>query len=137
MTTVGTAEKWSTASSWRCWAWSIGSSVVGALVVWGVSRLGGVDLTVQNGDETRTVGWLSVLVASALAAAAGTALLRILQRQQGAESGRKVWTWIAGVVFLVSLGLGPLSATTATAMITLSAMHLVVLIALIGAAWRH
>ena len=137
MTTVETAEKWSTASSWRCWAWPIGSSVVGTLIVWGVSHLGDVDLTVKNGDETRTVGWLSVLVASALAAAAGTALLRILQRQQGAEPGRQVWTWIAGVVFLVSLGLGPVSATTATGMITLSAMHLVVLIALIGGAWRR
>jgi hypothetical protein len=127
----------STAGSWQCWAWSAGSPVVGALVVWGVSRLGDVDLTVGSGDQRRTVGVLSVLVASALAGLAGTALLRMLQHQQGTIQGRKVWTAIAGVAFVVSLLLGPLSAATATGMITLACMHLVVLVALLGSAWRR
>src|SRR4051794_1086672 len=73
MTTVKEDLK-NTAAPWQCWAWSVGSPVVGALVVWGVSRLGAVDLTVGSGDQRRTVGVLSVLVASALAGLAGTSL---------------------------------------------------------------
>ena len=121
----------------RCWAWAVGSSIGGTLVVWAGSRLGAVDLIVKQGDTTRTVGWSSVLVASAVAALAGMLLLRLLQRRFGAERGRTIWTAVAVVVFLVSLLLGPLSATTATGVICLSIMHLVVLVALAGSAWRR
>jgi cytochrome bd-type quinol oxidase subunit 2 len=121
----------------RCWAWAVGSAMVGTLTVWAVSRLGDVDLIVKQGDTTRAVGWPSVLVASAVAALAGMLLLRLLQRRSGERRGRTIWTVVAVVVFLVSLLLGPLSATTATGAICLSIMHLVVLVALAGSAWRR
>lgn len=121
----------------RCWYWAVGSSIVATLTTWGVSRTGAVDLTVKQGDTSQTVGWPSVLIASAVAAAAGMLLLRLLQGRFGAPRGRTIWTAVAVVVFLVSLLLGPLSATTATGAICLSIMHLEVLVALIGSAWRR
>ena len=121
----------------RCWAQAVGSSTVAALVVWGLARLGDVDLSVPAGDGTRAVGWPSVLVAAGVAALAGMALLLILQRRLGRQRARTVWTAVAIVVFLISVGLGPASATTGTGMISLTTMHLVVLLALSGTVWHR
>src|SRR4051794_6980666 len=88
---------------YRCWWWAVGSSIVGTLVVWGAARLGDVDLSVQTGDDTRAVGWLSVLIASALAATAGMALLRFLQRRFAPQRARTIWAAVAVVVFLLSI----------------------------------
>jgi hypothetical protein len=122
---------------YRCWLWAVGSSIVGTLVVWGVARLGDVDLSVQTGDDTRAVSWVSVLIASALAATAGMALLRFLQRRFGPQRARTIWTAVAVVVLLLSILAGPLNAVTVPGMISLSAMHLTVLVALAGTAWRR
>jgi hypothetical protein len=118
-----------------CLKVTVPSAVGGSLAVWVVSRLGGVDLVVRTGDTTRTVGWLSVLVASAVAAAAGTALLAFLEPR--VRRARTIWTWLATAGYLVSLVAGPLSATTTTAAICLAAMHTVVWVALVGSAWRR
>ena len=64
----------------RCLAWAVPSAVAGTLAVWVVARLGGVDLVVGSGDDARTVGWVSVALVSALAAAAGSLLLALLGR---------------------------------------------------------
>jgi hypothetical protein len=120
--------------NWRCWAVTMASAVGGSLVVWSISRLGDVDLIVRSGDDRRTVALVSVLIMSALAAAAGLALLRILQQRM--NNGRAVWTGIASVVFLLSL-VGPLGAVTTGAAIVLIGMHTAVYASLMGTAWRR
>jgi hypothetical protein len=118
----------------RCLAWSVPSAVTGTLIVWGVARLGGVDLVVGSGAEARTVGWVSVAVVSALAAAAGSLLLALMARRL--RRGRAWWAAVATAVLLLSLG-GPLGAANAQAVATLVAMHVVVWAALMGTAWRR
>ena len=122
------------ATNWRCWAVTVGSAVVGSFVVWGISRLGDVDLVVRSGDDRRTVGLVGVLVMSALAAAAGMALLAVLQKR--IRNGRVVWMAIASAVFLLSL-IGPLGAVTTNAVVVLIGMHTAVYVALVGTAWRR
>jgi Family of unknown function (DUF6069) len=117
----------------RCLAWAVPSAVAGTLAVWVVARLGGVDLVVGSGDDARTVGWVSVALVSALAAAAGSLLLALLGRL---PRGRAWWTAVATAVLLLSLG-GPLGAATADAVVVLVAMHVVVWLALVTTAWRR
>ena len=116
----------------RCLAWTVPSAVVGTLIVWVVARLGDVDLVVGSGAGSRTVGWVSVAVVSALAAAAGTLLLALMARL---PRGRDWWTAVATGVLLLSLG-GPLGAANAAAVVTLAAMHVVVWVALVSTARR-
>lgn len=95
-----------------------------SLAVWGISQLGGVDLVVRTGDGSQTVGWVSVLLASAVATAIGTVMVQLLRRRL--RHGRAVGFWVATVVFLLSLLLGPAAATTASAAFVLGTMHAVV-----------
>jgi hypothetical protein len=117
----------------RCLRYTIPSAVTGTLVVWAVSRLGGVDLVVGTGADARTIGWLDVAVVSALAALAGTLLLAFMANRL--EHGRRWWTAVATGVLLLSLS-GPLGATTGAAVVTLAAMHVVVWLALVTTAWQ-
>jgi hypothetical protein len=118
----------------RCLAWPVPPAVAGTLIVWGVARLGDVDLVVGTGAEARTVGWVSVAVVSALAAAAGSLLLAVMARRL--RRGRAWWAAVATAVLLLSLG-GPLGAANAQAVATLVAMHVVVWVALMSTAWRR
>jgi hypothetical protein len=95
-----------------------------SLVIWAVAQLGDVDLVVRTGGGTTTIGWGSVLLASALATAAGTVTLAFLRRRL--RRGRTIGFWLVTVLFLLSLVAGPLAATTPTAGAVLGTMHAVV-----------
>ena len=118
----------------RCARLAVLSSVATTSVIWALARAGDVDLAVRSGGGTRTVGWVSVLVASALATVAGLALLRVLEARL--DRGRQVWTGVAVGVFLASLVAGPAAATGVAAGLSLGAMHAAVLAVLLEAAWR-
>ncbi|WP_088318583.1 DUF6069 family protein [Kineosporia sp. R_H_3] len=106
-----------------------------ALALWAAARLAGVDLTVRTGDGTTTVGWPAVLLASAVATAAGTTTLVLLHRRL--RRGRTIGFWLATVVLLLSLVVGPLGATTTAAAFVLGTMHAVVWGVLVGPVRRR
>jgi len=72
----------------------------------------------------RTVGLASVIVTSVVAGLAGWASLALLTRVT--QRGRVIWTWLAAAVTAISAG-APMQLTgTASAAVSLVAMHLVV-----------
>jgi hypothetical protein len=95
-----------------------------ALATWSLwTQVGGVELTVQSGDEVQTVGLGSVVAVAAIMPIAGVLLLRALQ--PWLSRGLRWWTAVAGTVMLISM-LGPLGATTAMAGVALASLHLLV-----------
>ena len=106
-----------------------------SLVVWAISQLADVDLVVTSGDGTSTIGWPSVLIASAVAAAIGTATLAFLRRRL--PHGRTIGFWLATVVFVLSLVAGPIHATTPAAAFVLGTMYAVVWGAVTGGSRRR
>jgi hypothetical protein len=134
MTTLGTSPARGRTRALRCGQVAVVSSASSALVVWALARAAGVDLVVRSGGGTRTVGWVSVLVASTIATLAGLALLALLDARL--DRGRQVWTGVATGVFLASLVAGPAAATGPAAGVSLGAMHAAVWLVLLQTAWR-
>jgi hypothetical protein len=94
----------------------------------------GVDLTVGPGGRAQSVGLGSVVLTSLVAGLLGWALLALLESRS--RRAATVWTAIAIVVALLSLG-GPLSAGAgAAASVVLVALHAVVAAVLIPALRR-
>ncbi|MCG5444532.1 DUF6069 family protein [Micromonospora sp. NIE79] len=89
----------------------------------------GVDLAVRSANSTRQVTVASVIVATAVAALAGWALLAVLERRT--DRSRVWWTSIAVAVLLLSLVLGPPSGVGGGAKATLALLHLSVGVILI------
>ncbi|MEU8391235.1 DUF6069 family protein [Micromonospora sp. NPDC048842] len=89
----------------------------------------GVDLAVRSADSTRQVTVAAVIVATAVAALAGWALLAVLERRT--NRSRVWWTSIAVVVLLLSLVTGPPSGVGGGAKATLALLHLSVGVVLI------
>jgi len=82
-----------------------------------------------------TMGLVSVVVTAVVVAAAGAGLLRVLERRT--PEARRVWTGVAMAALVVSL-LGPASARTVQAALTLAALHLVVgAVVIVGLRRRH
>jgi hypothetical protein len=96
-----------------------------ALAVWAVAvPLAGATLTVRSGDGTQTVGWVSVLVTSLLAALVALGLTLVLERV--ASRPTLVWTIAAPPALLASLT-GPLgSGVGTTTVLVLITLHLAV-----------
>ena len=96
-----------------------------AVAVWVVATLAGADLTVSlGGQPTQKVTVINVIVAALVGSLAGWGLLALLRRFT--NNARMIWTVIAIVFALFSLG-GPLSATASTGTkVALVAMHLAV-----------
>ena len=97
-----------------------------AVAIWIVATLAGAELTVSfgPGQPIQKVTVVNVVVAALVGSLAGWGLLALLRRFTA--NARAVWTVIAIVVALVSLG-GPLSATaSAGTKVSLVAMHLAV-----------
>ena len=83
----------------------------------------GVDLAVGEGDGSRTIGLVSVVVSTLVAALVGWAALVLLGRW---SRGRRTWAWAAATLTVLSL-VSPLTmADSAAAALTLSAMHVAV-----------
>jgi nitrate reductase gamma subunit len=82
----------------------------------------GVDLAAHSGESTRQITVGAVVVAAAVAALAGWALLALLERRTG--RARVWWTSIAVAVLLLSLLVGPLGGVGAGAKLSLALLHL-------------
>ncbi|WP_410821042.1 DUF6069 family protein [Micromonospora sp. 050-3] len=89
----------------------------------------GVDLAVRSANSTRQVTVAAVVVATAVAALAGWALLAVLERRS--NRSRVWWISIAVAVLLLSLVLGPPSGVGGGAKATLALLHLSVGVILI------
>jgi hypothetical protein len=112
-----------TARSWqRRLAVTALMTVAGAVAVWAVAQLAGVDLRVHSGASVRPVGLGSVVTVSLIAAVAGGLTHRLAIRR---TRGHGLWTAVAAAVLVVSLS-GPASATTVAGGAALAAMHLLV-----------
>ena len=102
----------------------VGATVAAALAAWAIlAPLAGIELAAQQGTRIE-VGAVSVFFASAAMAFAGWGLLAILERRT--LNARKVWTVVAVIVCITSLG-SPLNSGIGTgAKLGLAALHLVV-----------
>jgi hypothetical protein len=104
---------------------TIAAATVGALVLRAVeTRLIGVDLAVRTGDVVQHISAVSV-AATALAAGLAGSLTAWLLARLAPRRCRTVWTVLASAVLVISL-LGPLGATSAAAVVSLMALHLLV-----------
>jgi len=115
----------------RARALGVAGAVLAALAVWTAAvPLLGVDLLVRpGGGRTQTVGPGSVVIASLIASLLGWALLALLEHRTG--RARTIWTAVALVVVLLSLGAPLTGGITTTAAVTLTLMHLAVAAVLI------
>ncbi len=131
-TTTGTRPK--TQVPWTTDLSIVVAAMVSATVLWvSAAVLGGVDLFIQQGDDLRQVGGLSVVVTAGVAAALGALAMHGLERLVSRPV--TIWTGVACTVAVLSL-LGPLGATTASATGTLMALHAVVAAVVITAVRR-
>jgi len=97
-----------------------------AVAIWIVATLAGADLTVSfgPGQPIQKITVVNVIVTALVASLAGWGLLALLRRF--ATNARAIWTAIAIIFALLSLG-GPLSAiASAGTKVSLVAMHLAV-----------
>ncbi|MEV4656599.1 DUF6069 family protein [Micromonospora sp. NPDC049301] len=89
----------------------------------------GVDLVAGTGNATQQITVAAVVVAAAVAALAGWALLALLERLT--NRARAWWTSIAVAVLLLSLLVGPPSGVGGGAKAALALLHLSVGVVLI------
>jgi hypothetical protein len=91
---------------------------------WGIAHsLLGIEMTVGSDDSLRHVDSLAVTLTALGVGFAAWGLLTLLERHTA--NARAVWTRIAVGVLAVSL-LGPLGATTGSALTALAVLHLLV-----------
>jgi hypothetical protein len=101
-------------------------ATVAATAIWAVAATAGADLTVTFGPDQpiQKVTVVNVIVAALVGSLAGWGLLGLLRAFTG--KARTIWTVVAILAALLSLG-GPLSATaSAGTKASLVAMHLAV-----------
>lgn len=106
--------------------WVVLGATAAAVAIWVVATLAGADLTVSFGavQPIQKVTVVNVVVAALVGSLAGWGLLALLRRFT--TNARAVWTVIAIVFALFSLG-GPLSTIASTGTkVSLVAMHLAV-----------
>lgn len=96
-----------------------------AVAIWVVATLAGAELTVSfSGQPVKKITLVSVIVAALVGSLAGWGLLALLRRFTA--NARAIWTVIAIVLLMFSLG-GPLFAiASAGTKVALVAMHLAV-----------
>jgi hypothetical protein len=116
--------------------WPVAVVAAGAAaLVWVGGTVAGVEVAVRSGSGTRQIGLVSVIVTTLVVAVAAAGLLRVLERRTPAA--RRVWTWIALAVWVVSFA-GPAGARTLSAGLTLAVLHLVVgAVVIVGLRRRH
>jgi hypothetical protein len=102
----------------------VGVTVVAALALWVLlAPVAGLELEAQQGSQIH-VGAGSVFFASAAMAFAGWGLLAVLERRT--VNARKVWTVLAVIACVTSLGSPLFSGIGAGAKLGLASLHLVV-----------
>lgn len=102
----------------------VGVTVVAAVGWWAVLSQGvGIDLRAEQGG-TIQIGAGSVFFASAVMAFAGWGLLALLERRT--MNSRKVWTVVANIACVTSLGSPLFSGIGVGAKLGLASLHLVV-----------
>jgi len=118
------------ASSSTPWVAVFGATAA-AVAIWIVATMAGAELTVSfgPGQPIQKITLINVVVTSLVASLAGWGLLALLRRFTA--NARAIWTAIAIIVALLSLG-GPLSAVASLGTkVSLCAMHLAVATVLI------
>jgi hypothetical protein len=101
-------------------------ATAGAVAIWIVATLAGADLTVSfgAGQPIQKITVINVVVAALVGSLAGWGLLALLRRFT--TNARAIWTVIAIIFALLSLG-GPLSTISSVGTkVSLVAMHLAV-----------
>jgi Family of unknown function (DUF6069) len=110
-------------------ALTVAAGAAGALLLWTVNGpWAGRDLLVEQGDTTRTVGPVAVVVTALVAGLAAWALLAGLER--AVRRPVRTYRIIASIVLLLSLA-GPLGGVDTAARLALLGLHLTVGVALI------
>ena len=118
------------ASSSTAWVAVLGATAA-AVAIWLVAIAAGADLTVSfgPGQPIQKITLINVVVAALVGSLAGWGLLALLRRFT--PKARGIWTVVAIIAALLSLG-GPLSAIATTGTkASLVAMHLAVATVLI------
>ena len=96
-----------------------------AVAIWIVATLAGAELTVSFADQPiQKVTLVNVVVAALVGSLAGWGLLALLRRFT--TNARAIWTVIAIVFLLFSLGSPLLATASAGTKVSLVAMHLAV-----------
>jgi hypothetical protein len=106
------------------------AAIVAAVVIWAVASAADVELSVNYpGQPIQKITIVNVVIAALVGSLAGWGLLALLRRFT--TKARTIWTVIAIVAALLSLG-GPLSAIASpSTKVSLVAMHLAVATVLI------
>lgn len=130
--TAGTSA--TNAPAWRPRLLAVVGAVAGAAAVFLIGKAGGAALAVDQNDGKGlvdiTIG--NVIGFAAGAALLGWALLAVLEKVAPAKS-KKIWTIVATVVLVISLGLPFGVETTSGTKITLALTHLTVgLVVILG-----
>ncbi|MGN9810060.1 DUF6069 family protein [Micromonospora sp. BQ11] len=100
---------------------TVGATVLAAAVFAVLTEVADIDLAARAGDSTRHVTVAATVTAAIVAAAAGWALLAVLERRTARARG--VWTAVAVVVLLLSLLAGPATGIGAAAKLGLTLLH--------------
>jgi len=103
-----------------------------ALVIWGLARVLGVELTVGKGDQASLVGAANVLVAVLVAGVAAWVVQRLLARRGVAGW----WPFVGSTALAISI-IGPTWLADGIASVVLIAMHLAVGVVLIAGFNEH
>lgn len=111
-------------------------AVFGAATAFGaLHSMAGIDLAARSGSAVQHVTLPSVVIAAAVSALAGWALLALLERLT--TRARTAWTAIAVVVLLLSLLVGPTAGISGSAKAGLALLHLAVgAVVITGMRWR-
>lgn len=100
------------------------TAVLAAVATWAVwTRALGVELVADSGSGPREIGAAAVVLTSLVVGGAAAGLLRLMEAKLA--RGLRWWTVTAVAVWVLSL-LGPLGATTASGVLGLVSLHLVV-----------
>lgn len=100
------------------------TAVLAAVATWAVwTQALGVDLVADTGSGPRDIGAAAVVLTSLVVAGAAAGLLRLMEARL--TRGLRYWTVTAVAVWVLSL-LGPLGATTASGVLGLASLHVVV-----------
>jgi uncharacterized protein DUF6069 len=110
----------------------VAAATLVALVIWGLARVLGVELTVGKGGQASLVGAADVLVAVLVAGVAAWLVGRLLARRGAAGW----WPFVGSTTLAISI-IGPTWLADGAASVVLISMHLAVGLVLIAGLNQH